>query len=392
MSTTIRRTGTMSIIPQIELEHVNPVYRGGKVAKFVTTITVGMAAELFETGKIEVDWDIQRGKKTVRKADGTEVSKPMVDMGRVREIAQRIFDGDLFGGSLCWNLRPNVEYRHNPEDATLVILKGKPTLPDSSHRHHSFVDVLRIVREQGQDRTVLDYGFPLVIELLSEEEEKQLFYEYNQLGKPANRTRSDYLNQTPLHNRLTTQVVEKTILGREKLVELVTNSISKNSTRVVTYGTLASAIRDSFETFDETIFDAVRDYLVEFVEHLATVRNEVGYLPLIARQAVRANSIADSALAFHTYFGLAGELYENSDWREVIDRLGQTYQHVVDGNIVYESDFFARVNPLWKGTLLMPNRNGGLNMVNRSSSREFLMDQTRRFVGLSGPTDPADSE
>src|SRR5262245_12205598 len=104
MAATNRRTSA-DLEPIFSLENIVPVLRGGKISKFTTSITVGLVADLLQKNHIWVDYDYQRGVKVTYRKDGTEQRRPMVDRSRVAEIADKILNNKLHGGSLVWNLR-----------------------------------------------------------------------------------------------------------------------------------------------------------------------------------------------------------------------------------------------------------------------------------------------
>ena len=310
----------------------------------------------------------------------------MVDQHRVADMADKMFQGQLYGGALCWNLRPHeVQYTYDAAQQRLCIVAGKPTIPDSNHRHQAILKVYKLVKERGYGFDFNTYEFPLLIELLDLDGERGLFYEYNQLGKPANPTRSKWLNQADLHNRLTSMVIELSHLNRH--VELVTNNLSKNSTKVVTFNTLSTAIAKAFPQVDETNLHDISGYLVNFLNYLSTVRPEVGYLPLAQQQRVRADGIGDSGLAFLGYIALAGEVMGAPDWQVYVDRLGHSYRHLKDNaeEVVWEGNLMSRENPLWHGTVLITGRSGNLSVINQKASRAFMHETLRQVVGWNGP-------
>ena len=92
--------------PSFVLDSVDPLFRYGKRVKFTTRISAALIHELMLTDKIRVDYDQQRGEKIGIAPDGTETRTPMLDTKRVDEIADKILNESLYGGSLTWNLRP----------------------------------------------------------------------------------------------------------------------------------------------------------------------------------------------------------------------------------------------------------------------------------------------
>jgi DNA-sulfur modification-associated len=395
MKTVTNRRIPSEVDPIFTLENIVPIHRGGVISKFSTSITVGLVADLLQKNNIWVDYDYQRGVKVTYRKDGTEQRRPMVDRSRVSEIADKILNNKLHGGSLVWNLRAGeVDYEYDPKERALHILRGKPTIPDSNHRHQAADKVMRLVQDRGMAFDLNAYEFPLTIEVLDLPGEKDLFYEYNQLGKPSNPTRSNWLNEAKIHNRMISRIIENPDSVLHNNVEVVTNSVSGNSTRITTFNVLATAARDAFPELDESTSAETESFLFDYLNYLAKVRREVGYLPLSSRRAVRNQSIGDSGLAFYAYIALAGELIHRADWQTYVDPLGEPYQYVDpdSGEAKVIEDLMDRQNPLWAGKIIIQNPSGKLSLVNRISSRTFLVQVLRQRVGLMEPNQDEDND
>ena len=222
--------------PSFVLESVDPVYRYGKRVKFTTRVSAALIHELMLTDKIRVDYDQQRGEMIGFAPDGTETRTPMLDTKRVDEIADKILNNSLYGGSLTWNLRPgDVKASYDEYNRRLYIVGGVPTRPDSNHRHEGIFKAVQRAKELGLSFDADGYEFPIVIEELDIPGEQGLFHEYNQLGKPANPSRNRVVYQMHLPNRMVTRIIERdgSPIGKEN-VELVTNNLSRRSTKIAT--------------------------------------------------------------------------------------------------------------------------------------------------------------
>ncbi len=365
-----------------ELDRVIPVLRNGHRSKYVTSISAGLVCDLLESGEIRVDYDYQRGIRTTYGKDGSEKRTPQVDTGRVEEITRKILENQLYGGALTWNLRTGeVETEYDAANQRLCVKSGSPTIPDSNHRHQAIRKAVLRAREIGLAFNADAYEFPLVIEELDIRGESGLFHEYNQLGKPANPSRSRFINQASLHNRMASSVMEGSVLNGN--VEVVTNNLTRNTNKVMTFNTLAKGIEQGFKALDEVNFDATRDFLIAFVDRLAEVRPEIRYLPISERLKIREATIGDSGLIFQAYFRIAGDLEGMPDWPERLEYLKEPYV-LLDGNrgIRYEGDLMSRQNPIWRQTVLVENANGKVSIANRSDSREYVYRQLRKAVGL----------
>ena len=365
-----------------ELNKVTPVHRGGRRVKFSTVISVGRVAELLESQKIQVDYDYQRGIKVTYGKDGSEKRTPMVDRARVEEIARKILDNEIHGGSLTWNLRNGeVEAEYDEVTETLVIKSGTPTIPDSNHRHQGILLAINRARQFGLTFDQDGYEFPLVIEELDLQGESGLFHEYNQLGKPANPTRRRFINQASLHNAIAARVMEGSVLKNN--VETVTNNLTRNTNKVMTFNTLASGVQQGFKTLDEMNFEDTRNFLITFVNELSAIRPEVGYLPISERLKIREATIGDSGLIFQAYLRLAGDLQNYPNWPEMLEQLGEPFiTRDDDGKILYQGDLMSRQNPLWRQTVLVEGKNGRVSIANRTESREYAYRTLRDVVGI----------
>jgi len=168
-------------------------------------------------------------------------------------------------------------------------------------------------------------------------------------------------------------------------VELVTNNISRNSTKVATFNTLARGIQDGFPDLDESNREDVKNFLVDFFNQLVTIRPEAGFLEISARKQVRSNSIADTALVYQAYVKLAGDLYGLPNWAQILAKLAEPYRHMNDGQIEYEGDLMSRRNPLWFDTVLIRAKNGTMSVSNRTESRRYVHTVLRDLMKIPEP-------
>jgi hypothetical protein len=380
--------------PLLVLDDVLEIHRHGRVAKYLTKINIRQLDECWAAKKVGVDNNLQRGEKVTIGRNGEEKRSPMVDRKRVEEMASKIIEDRLHGGTLCWNIRGDLLPRYEPASRRLFIYgSGSASLPDSVHRTLAALMALRRVLDTGVNIDVESYEFPLLIEQLDDNGERGLFYEYNMLGKHANPTRSRWINNVSPPNRVTTELVERSQLRGH--VEIVTNNISLNSPKVTTFNVLASGIEDEFPDLDEESVEPVADFVVQFFDALIRCRPEVGYLALAKRKEVRERSIADSALAFKGYIGVATTLYERfgrhgfAEWRSYVQKLGEPYRHTdAAGQVVWEGDLFSRKNPLWQGQVLVERGNGKISLLNRRETRAFMREMLLKVIALPPAAEP----
>ena len=158
------------------------------------------------------------------------------------------------------------------------------------------------------------------------------------------------------------------ILGPSN-VEILSNHLSRNSAKMVAFGTLVEAIKSAFPNIHEDNYAEISDFLLEYLNELGSIRpNEIALLSVAKRQKVRSESIVDQAVMWHGYLRLAARLkeYRPDDWRDALSTLSNPYKHGDD----YENDLFNRENPVWAEKEVIAQGKTGPRVVNNRQSRQ----------------------
>lgn len=183
------------------------------------------------------------------------------------------------------------------------------------------------------------------------------------------------------------------ILGL-KNVEILSAQLSRNSAKMVTFGTLTEALKIAFPAISEGDLADTLDYIVQFLDALHDVRPaELSLLSVAHRQSVRDKSVADQAVLWHGYFHLAGWLRKNAPdtWREDLRALAEpvTYQH---NGKTFNGDLFSRENPVWieSGVMAPPAKRGcGWSTTVRPARQRLISSKrwclAKSWVPLSLP-------
>jgi DNA-sulfur modification-associated len=225
-----------------------------------------------------------------------------------------------------------------PEEEAAARLSGVATRPDTNHRHHAIIRFhkkhLQWIETTGSLDMAgynpnRDYGLLLYTDDFAQEAHR--FYVYNYLGSKVPTSAAHYIEsktQAPaIHAKLARRLMESSgVLGTQN-VEIMANQLSRNSAKMLTFGTLTEALRTAFPAItEEEEFTTVLDYLVHSLDKLHEIRpNEIGLLSVARRQQVRDASLTDQAILWHGYFHLANWLWKErrSIWREDMAALGQ---------------------------------------------------------------------
>lgn len=352
---------------------------GGRACYDVVT-TAAEIHQVFKQGFLHIDNERQRGVNTV-------TGRQIVDHKKIDHWAEKLVAGNGYLGQLTWNvrkepgMRPELEY--DPATRMLKINAISAYLPDSYHRTNAVVKAVDSIAkgssfDKNRKISVRIYNAPA-------EEENDIFYAYNQEGKPADQGRSKWLRPHEVTVIARRFVAESPQLGDEN-VDTFQDRLSKKSYRLASFGTIAKAVEAGWSgenADDANAVDNAVDFLIRFWDKVVQVRPELGKLPLAQRQQIRETMLIDGALNINALIKLANRLYKNGIKLDVLDRLASKTD---DG-----SDFYSRSNPLWqKLSILVPEQGKGgktvLTVRNIRQTREAMYTAVCEHIGLDQPS------
>src|SRR5262249_55449999 len=225
---------------------------------------------------------------------------------------------------LMWNLRAGeCIWVYLTKRKELRIYQGAATRPDTNHRHHAIIrfhkKYLRWVEETESIEWAgynPDRQYALILYTDDYQQEAHRFYVYNFMGWRVSTSTAHYIEsktRTPaLHAKLARLLMERSgILGTDN-VEVVSNNLSRNSAKMVTFGTLHDGLKVAYPGLGEDELEPTLEYLVKFLQQLHKARpDELALLSVAQRKKVRDTTIADQAILWGAYLRLAAWLQEN---------------------------------------------------------------------------------
>jgi hypothetical protein len=220
------------------------------------------------------------------------------------------------------------------------------------------------------------------------EQEAHRFYVYNHKGWRVSTSTAHYIEsktRTPaLHAKLARFLMERSgILGADN-VEIHSNNLSRNSAKMVTFGTLHDGLKVAFPGLGEDELEQTLEYLVKFLEQLHKARpDELALLSVAQRKKVRDNTIADQAILWGAYIRLAAWLRENvpDRWQETVQKLAVSpFRYRRADNTVWTGDLFSRSNPVWLERGILAPGKTGLRVVAGRSARQTVFDILKEIV------------
>ena len=196
------------------------------------------------------DPEIQRG---IKEDKGS--AKEFLRHPEIESMMDDIMNNRFECPQLMWNLRAGeVVWVYMQKTKELLIFQGVATRPDTNHRHHAIIGVHRKYLDwmastssqvMGDYNALRSYG--LVIYTDSTEQEAHRFYVYNFLGWRVSASTAHYIEsktKTPhLHSKLARELMEQSGVLGSKNVEVLSNHLSQNSAKMLTFGTLVEALK-----------------------------------------------------------------------------------------------------------------------------------------------------
>jgi hypothetical protein len=384
---------------------------------FITsTVSIQMIIDACNSNMLWTDQSVQRGIKpeagaTVPRylslqSGFPDKTKYVFEQSRSEEIADKLLRGEkLFLNPLIWNLRPgDFKAYHDSAAKRLNIYEGRIYLPDSHHRHQGILHAARIYNEAPAEYPGFSLDRQLIVELyfMTPEDEGEYFYEKNQLGKTADKSKAF---------DLTTQ--DNLALAARKAIELspslignvnrVTDRLTAKNRQVMTLSTLVGIIRSAAGSeIANSQVDALAHSFASFYELLSDARPELKLLTEEERLSARKTLMIDQAVILHGFAptirrfhaGLvnaraSGEEAERAyldDWKARLGNLADAdYQFVdADGTVVWEGDMFDRRNPLWRHIgILQPTKAGGMAVSNTRQTRVNAATHIEERLGVA---------
>ncbi len=322
------------------------------------------------------DPEIQRGVKETKTG-----SKEFLREEQIKSMVEDIEANRFECPQLMWNLRAaDTVWVYVQDKKELRIFQGVATRPDTNHRHHAIIrfhrQYLKWMAETQSDKMGTynpNRAYGLVLYSDDFKGEAHRFYVYNFLGWRVSTTTAHYIEsktQSPhIHSRLARELMERSgVLGTAN-VEILSNQLSKNSAKMVTFGTLVEALRVAFPDLLEESYGEVLEYLVEFFGELSRVRpKEIMLLSVVQRRKVRDSGMADQAVVWHGYIRLAATLYGQKPWKLALQALA-------------EPNLFDRGNSVWgERGMLVPGKSGVPRVVNNRQSRQAAFEILKERV------------
>ena len=372
--------------------------------EFQASITPGLLADYCDPGEIYssalrathrfrsvYDPEIQRG---VKESKGEQ--KEFLREAQIESMMEDIEKNQFECPQLMWNLRAaETIWLFLVKRKELRVYQGVATRPDTNHRHHAIVRFHKKFLEwveSTESTTMGEYNpnreYGLVIYTDDFQQEAHRFYVYNFKGWRVSSSTAHYIEsktRSPaLHAKLARQLMEQSgILGAAN-VEIISNHLSRNSAKMLTFGTLVESLRVGFPGLTDDEVLETMDYLLKYLEELNKIRpSEIAVISVAQRKRSRDTTVADQAVLWSAYLRLAASLRGNGSgtWQTNLQKLAVSpFRYRCKDGRIWSGDLFSRNNPLWMDRGILAPGKTGIRVVHNRPSRQAAFEALKDIV------------
>lgn len=331
-----------------EFDKCTPIHRYGKIHKWQTVLTAEMIANLYESGTVYYDFNVQRGSKKTNQ--GT--LKPQITPSQVNSILDKMYSNRIAGGALtfCYFKENEEELVFNEEG----ILKGmnKLAVIDGAHRVFSCIKMKRLnKKDPANNLSPSLFEYPVFIEYLDIPSGMDLFKEYANSGKKINKVRVEALNVFDPSHDIAEEIIKTSELHNK--IERISSSPKENN--IMTFSTLMNGIR-IFKPQTQKDAELATGFLSKFWSELIYLFKEyMGNMEYKQRQELRKETFILEPMFLNGMFYVAKTLMDYpDDWIEKLKKLK-------------EDNFFSRNNQQW-----LPIMREGMKVIHTSATQTIV--------------------
>ena len=337
---------------EIQFEKCYPVYRGGHIHKWMTTLTAEKINDLYKSSKIYYDFEIQRGFRKNIKGE----KKPLLTNRHIDDILKSMQSEKIAGGALtlCYFKEYDEEIEYDDDENT-IIFRNKLAIVDGSHRTFSCIKMAKLYKKDATNPNPALFEYPVFLEFLSRQEAMALFSEYANAGKKIGKNKTEALNVFDSAHEMAKAIIKNSELHNK--IETVNSSPKENN--IMLFSALMAGIR-MFKPLTQKDNVKIVEFLSEFWSDLIYLfRDQMGNMEYKQRQELRKQTFILEPMFINGFFHVSKYLMDNPDnWNEKLRNLKE------------DPNFFSRENKLWLSIMREGNK-----VIHTSKTQSFVVEQ-----------------
>lgn len=342
---------------ELILNKVYPVYRNGRIHKWMTTLNSEQITNLYSNNQIYYDFETQRGFKTSSKGE----MKPLLVPRHIEDILKKMASSEIAGGALtlCYfkEYKEDVEYDENRHS---ILFRNKLAIIDGAHRIFSCIKMTKLHKKDATKPDPTLFEYPIFLEVLTRQEAMALFSEYASAGKRIGKVRVESLNVFDDSHAMANEIIKNSELHNK--VERISSSPKENN--IMLMSTLMNGVR-IFKSKTSEDSKLISQFLSEFwTELIHLYKDEMGNMDFKERKEIRKQTYLLEPMFLMGMFHVAKTLYDSPDnWKDKLKKLKE------------DSKFFSRDNGLWDS---IRRENGAT--INTSGTQSYIISEMIKKV------------
>jgi len=347
MSTIAKQDKKIADAP-LEILDVHEVDDAGGT-HYETVMTAGYIVDLVDRKLLKLTGNIRPAHAEGQALKGKTRAK-------VEKWARELLENNAVIGNISVRLNPDTSMFDVATDdegrEVLLIDRGElDCAVDSLSR------IKAILLAAGSPAKTFDLGtrFQVRVWIATDEEARRVAAVYNTRGDKVNDSAAKFAYSETPEQRIANRLMKSSPhLGLDN-VEVLTNTVSASSHKLMAYNTLSQAIETFWqaEPINENDVKEQAEYLVEAWDALVAARPEFGRLTKAKRQDARGKLIAGTAVSIHGVIAAMYAMYESDTDPHVAFKAlhGATVpiKTVIDDQTyTHEVDYFSYENPVWQ--------------------------------------------
>lgn len=299
---------------------------------------------------------LQRGKKIVIR-NGEELEEDVCSQKNIDEIAELMATGKYVTDTIILNIMNcNIEYTNNQMIVEKTSKKSEINVLDGQHRFKGNLKHDEMIANNESNYRLEDYIFPVQIENMPLEKAQAAFSQFTK-GLKISTTRKEYLDNYSPYTAFLKEVFNEESIYSGK-IEIVKDTIKK-SDKWVSFGTLASAVKQEFKEDELTV--ELQQYFKRFFnllgERLSSVKDE-------------DSGMLKENITYYGYIALCKKLVQEgvcleSDFDNIFNKI---YNLAKD-----------KTSRVWVGKVLLKGRNG-MNITNKKDTRLYVASKFKEIA------------
>ena len=338
----------------LKIENCYPVYRFGKIHKWMTAMTAEQINNAYLQNQIYYDFEVQRGFKRSAKGE----LKPLVTSRHIDEILKKMLSNKIAGGALtlCY-FKENEEELEYDETTNTIICRNSLAVVDGGHRLFSCMKMVNIHKKDQSKPN------PAEFEYLTKEEGMALFSEYANAGKKIGKNKSEALNVFDNSHKISEEIIKNSELNNK--IEMIASSPKENN--IMLFSTLMNGVRIFKSKTKKDELDT-SNFLSNFWSELIYLfKDEMGNMDYKERKEIRKQTFLLEPMFLMGMFNVAKTLMDlnlsDEEWIAKLKKLKE------------DANFFLRENQIWDSI----KRTDGAT-INTSKTQKTIIDEMVKKV------------